>query len=464
MAEAAMVRDPGEDGGASATTPLVLFLVRPRPQAMRLAWLVGALAVATLVTALRLEMGLSSSGVPLVFYLPAIMVVTLVAGWEYGTASLIASVALVWFIFVPPAYTFGPMSRSQAVTLALWAVVSVLMVALAHFLRGSLISSLRNEARYRRLASLISDIVWMTDGDGNVREPNAAWSRVTGMQWPDYGGRRWANAVHEDDRGQLMPTDGARTHMADFRLRDAESGDWRWYQSRAVALRGPGGDIAEWITALRDIHESKLAKERDELMIGEARHRLKNLVTIIDALAKYSKQRNAPPNAELDAFLKRFLGRLHALGAAADLVLAGQHQHVEIGAVIRATLAPFLEEKAQRFRIDGPDVTLSEATGGSLALAIHELATNALKYGALTAPDGYVTIGWKGTDMPEGEHVCIEWEEHGGPAPHQPEREGFGGRVIKSVPAREKNGLVTLEYRPEGLYCRMEFVKNTKKD
>ncbi len=152
-------------------------------------------------------------------------------------------------------------------------------------------------------------------------------------------------------------------------------------------------------------------------MIGEARHRLKNLVTIIDALAKYSKQRNAEPSAELDAFLKRFLGRLHALGAAADLVLAGQHQYVEIGPLIRATLAPFLEERAQRFRIEGPDVTLSEATGGSLALAIHELATNALKYGALTVPDGYVTIGWRGTDMPEGERIAIDWKEHGGPVP-----------------------------------------------
>ncbi len=360
-----MVRDPGEDGGVPAATPLVLFLVRPRPQAMRAVWLVGALAVATLVTALRLEIGLGSSGVPLVFYLPAIMVVTLVAGWEYGAASLILSVASVWFIFVPPAFTFGPMSRSQTVTLALWAVVSVLMVGLAHFLRGSLISSLRNEARYRRLTSLISDVVWLTDKDGNVREPNAAWSRLTGMQWPDYGGRRWATAIHEEDRERLMPTDGARTHAVDFRLRDAESGGWRWYQSRAVALRGPGGGVEEWVTAIRDVHESKLSRERDELLVGEARHRLKNLVTIIDALAKYSKQRNAEPNAELDAFLKRFLGRLHALGAAADLVLAGQHQYVEIGPLIRATLAPFLEEQAQRFRIEGPDVTLSEATAAA---------------------------------------------------------------------------------------------------
>lgn len=457
-----MVRDPGEDGGIQVASPFALFLVRPRPQAMRAVWLVGALAVATLITGLRLQLGLSTSGVPLVFYLPVVLTVTLVAGWEYGAAALALSIGVVWYVFVPDYYSFKGITQGQIVTIALWSAVAIPMIAVAHFLRVSLISSLRNEARYRRLASLTSEIVWVTDAIGNVREPNTAWTRRTGMQWPDYGGRRWANAIHEEDRALLMPSDGARTHAVDFRLRDAESGDWRWYQSRAVALRGPNGETAEWITAIRDVHDSKLAKERDELMIGEARHRLKNLVTIIDALAKSSKQRNAPPNAELDAFLKRFLGRLHALGAAADLVLAGQHQHVEIGPLIRATLEPFLEDQAPRVRIEGPDVTLSEATGGSLALAIHELATNALKYGALTAPDGYVTIGWKATDMPEGEHIAIEWEEHGGPPAQAPDREGFGSRVIKSVPAREKNGAVVLEYRPEGLYCRIEFVKTKK--
>jgi PAS domain S-box-containing protein len=451
----------GASGEQPDASPLVLFLIKPRSQAMRLVWLVGALAVAMLITALRLQMGLNSSGVPLVFFLPAILVVTLIAGWEYGTACLVLTIAIVWYFFTAPYYTFELLTRSQTVTIALWAAVSVLLVAVAHFLRVSLLASLRNAGRYRRLIGVISDIVWSTDSEGNVHQPHPAFTRLTGMAWPDYLGRRWLNAVHQDDRMGLMPDPSADNHLVDFRLRDGAGGDWRWYRSRAVALKGPSGEIEEWITAIRDVHESKLARERDELMIGEARHRLKNLVTIIDALAKNSRKRGGPENAELDAFLKRFLGRLHALGAAADLVLAGQHQYVEIGAVVRATLAPFLEENAQRFRIEGNDCTLSEATGGSLALAIHELATNAIKYGALSTADGVVSIAWTCETVTEGERLTLEWKEHGGPAPHAPEREGFGGRVIRSVPARERNGEVKLEYPPDGFYCRIAFTKVT---
>jgi len=447
---------PGErasGGDEPAVSSFALFVIRPRTHLSRAVWLVGALAIATLITALRLQLGLGTSGVPLVFYLPAILAVTLVAGWEFGVAALVLSIAIVWYVFIPPVYSLG-ISQPQIVTLALWSLVSGLLVATAHSLRVSLQASLRNEMRYRRLMAVISDIVWVTDAEGRVREAHPAWTRATGQAWPDYRGLRWADAVHEEDRLKLMPDPAADNHLADFRLRDA-SGDWRWYRGRAVALRGPGGEIEEWITAVRDVHESKLARERDEIVIGEARHRLKNLVTIIDALAKNSRRRGAEPNLELEAYLKRFLGRLHALGAAADLVLAGQHQYVEIGAVIRAALAPFMEENAESFRLNGPDLTLSEATGGSLALAIHELATNAIKYGALTTQEGLVTIDW----ATEGDRVTIAWKEHGGPVPVPPAREGFGGRVIKSVPAREKNGEVIVEYPPDGLYCRIAFTK-----
>ncbi len=447
----------GEEPGAS---PFVLFLIRPRPHAIRLAWLVGALAVATAITALRLQIGLGSSGVPLVFFLPAVIAVTLVASWEYGAASLALSIVIVWYVFVSPAYTFAIPPRPLIVTTALWSFVSVLLVAIAYFLRKSLLISMRNESRYRQLASVISDIVWVTDKDGNVRAPHPAWTRVTGMTWPHYGGRAWLSAVHQEDRLSLRPNPEAGTHLIEFRLRDAGADDWRWYRSRAVALRGPGGDIEEWVTAMRDVHDSKLSREQSELMIGEARHRLKNLVTVIDALAKNSRQKGAAENPPLDAYVKRFLGRLHALGAAADLVLAGQHQYVEIGAVVRATLAPFLEENAQRFRIGGPQITLSEATGGSLALAMHELATNAIKYGALSVPDGYVTIDWSSEPAPDGERIAIDWKEHGGPVPVAPEREGFGGRVIKTVPVREKNGDVKVDYPPDGLHCRIAFTRS----
>jgi len=446
-------------GEAPGPSPFVLFLVKPRSHAMRMVWLAGALATATLITMLRLQVGLGSSGVPLVFFLPAVIVVALVGGLEYGLAALALSIAIVWFAFIPPPFTFQIPPRAQAATFALWSVVSIPLVALAYALRASLQLLLRSEQRYRQLVSVTSDVVWITDGDGNVHRAHPAWTRVTGMAWPSYRDRRWLKAIHEDDLASLNPTDVEGYHSAEFRLWDETAGDWRWYRSRAVPLYGPDGGIAEWITAMRDAHDAKLARERQELMMGEARHRLKNLVTIIDALAKSSRQPRSAENSELNAFLKRFLGRLHALGAAADLVLAGQHMSVDIGAMIRATLAPFMEENANRFSISGPALELSEPTGGGLALAVHELATNAIKYGALSAPEGRVSIDWSCASAPDGERVTIEWKEHGGPIPVAPEKEGFGSRVIKSVPARERNGEVLIEYRPDGLYCRIGFTK-----
>jgi two-component system CheB/CheR fusion protein len=307
-----------------------------------------------------------------------------------------------------------------------------------------------------------SDIVWVTDGDGNVYSANPAWSRITGVAWPEFGGLKWAQSVHEEDRPLLAPTNSGAPdfHQAEFRLWDAASNDWRWFRSRAVAIASSDGEIEEWITAMRDVHEPKLARERAAIMLGESRHRLKNLVTIIDALAKSSRPATNS-NAETDAFLKRFLGRLHALGAAADLALAGDNRIMDLGAAARATLAPFTEGH-RHIQISGPDTILSQETGGSVALALHELATNAIKYGALSVPDGSVSLTWETTPVADGEQVVIIWKEHGGPPPKPPEKVGFGTRVIRAAASRERDGKVDLDYPETGLCCRLSFTQATR--
>jgi PAS domain S-box-containing protein len=448
--------------GAFAVEPskFAVFLSRHRSPVEATVWLVLALAISCALTYLRLRIGLGSSGVPLVFFFPSIIAVTLLAGWEFGIAALLFSIAIVWFAFVPPAFAFAPLTRDQAITLTLWSVVCVPVVAVAAFLRAALQHLMRSEGRYRTLVDSLSDIVWITDANGNIVEPKPAWSDVTGTQWPGYAGRGWLRSVHEDDRALLMPADGAQHHDAEFRLWNAKAGDWRWYRSRAVWLAGPDGKTAEWITTMSNVHEPKLARERSEIIIGEARHRLKNLVTIIEALAKSSRPTGDADNQQLEAYVRRFLGRLHALGTAADLVLAGQHVFVDTEALVRASLTPFMEEGSNRFTIKGPKLSLSEATGGSLALAVHELATNAIKYGALSNATGTVSISWTVTPVSDGEKVVFIWKENGGPPAVEPERQGFGLRVIKSVPARERGGDVQFEYPTDGLYCRIAFHKN----
>jgi two-component sensor histidine kinase len=210
------------------------------------------------------------------------------------------------------------------------------------------------------------------------------------------------------------------------------------------------------------LEQQKLVTDHRDIQIGELRHRLKNLLTVIAALAKSSKDRHA--TREVEAFLSRFLGRLHALGAAADLVLAGGRRvSIECSALLRATLAPFIEESSSQFEIFGPELLLSEETGGTLGLAFHELATNALKYGALSRDTGRVSVNWSVTPL-DGDYERIEvvWRERGGPPSTPPGKEGFGTRLIRSVAARERDGEVQISYDPAGFSCCIAFVRITR--
>jgi PAS domain S-box-containing protein len=460
--------DRGRSNAPEAGFPIagfVRFLARDRHWLLRLWWLLAPLALATALTYLRVFAGFGSSGLPLIFYFPAIIATTLIAGLDFGIAAIAGSLLLVWFLFAPPPLTWQLLTRDQTATLVLWAVVSAILACLSFLLRTALRQLFYNEMRYRNLVELTSDIVWVTDRDGRAFVPNDAFARITGMKWPDYGGRKWLNGIHEDDRLALMPS-GARAdeyHEVEFRLMDAATGDWRWFRSRAVAIKSPQGDIVEWITAMRDVHEPRLARERNAILLGEARHRLKNLIAIIAALATSSRPPRPETNSQSEAFLQRFLGRLHALGAAADLALAGDNRVMDLGEAIEATLAAFSEGNS-RIEISGPRAVLGQEAGGSIALAVHELATNAVKYGSLSVPEGTVSLTWSVTPLGENERVDIVWKEAGGPSVRPPEKEGYGGRVIRAAVSRGREGRADIAYAPEGLSCELSFLQPANRD
>lgn len=303
-------------------------------------------------------------------------------------------------------------------------------------------------ARYRNLLSAISSAVVISDAEGNIAEPHPGIVHLTGMDWPQYRGTGWLEAVHPDDRSQIFG-DG---NEHEIRIREPQSGDWHWYLLRSVRLPR----TREWISIVSDIHAGKLAAERHDILVGELRHRLKNLMSVIGGLATSSKPQGEPV---VDSYVRKFLGRLQALTTAGDLLLANGRNLVEAGDVARATLKPFMEDGSGRIRIIGPKVVLSQETGGAFGLGIHELATNAIKYGALSVPDGTVTLIWRIEPQGQDECIVIEWKESGGPPVATPLREGFGTRILEFVPVREKNGNTAIEYQPDGLYVRISFAR-----
>lgn len=436
------------------------FLLRERSTTEKLTWLFAALAVTTLARALA---GTFTDGLPLLFYLPAVLLLSLVGGWRYGLASFAVATPLGWLLFGPPMLFLSTTAwTTELLTLIVWILVGTVLIAALHFVRMALIGAWHNEIRFRKLLGASSGLVLATDAKGYAQFPQDGWADVTGMPWPDYSGHGWLKAIHPEDVSRFVP-DRAIPHdefysEVEIRLWSAAAADWRWYNARGVPVHNLHGGV-EWIAAMREIHDQKLAQDKRDLVIGELRHRMKNLVTVIDALAKGSNATNEPA---VEVFLTKFSGRLHALGAAADILLAGQRVAIECGAVIRAALAPFTDDTSNRISAKGPEIQLSEANGGSIGMAIHELATNAIKYGALSVPGGKVSVRWSVTPMSDGERVVIDWRETGGPRPVPPNHEGYGSRVIRAAAAQERQSEVTVNYAPDGLHCRIAFVKNAE--
>ena len=415
-----------------------------------------SLAIVTGISAL---LGGALAGAAFTAYFPALLIVCLACGWEAGVITLLASVMLGYTLFLRPGSHLYVPAFGEVASIVLFLLAGGLVVVVTTALRAALRKLRHAEGRYLKVVTVASSLLCETDASGRVREVQPGWSEVTGQAWPDYEGFGWQKAIHPDDHAGMRPpntSDAIKFHQSDVRLWSQEHNDWRWHSARAVPLANASGEIEGWITALNDIHESKIARANQELIIGEHRHRLKNLVTVIDSLANWSRPRG---NANIDAFLKKFLGRLHALGSVGDQVLAADWKALDAGAVIRAALDPFMDGNATRFRIGGPPLSLNEQTAGSLALAIHEMATNALKYGALSATDGVIDVKWSNAAADEGRRVSVEWIENGGPPAEKPEHEGFGMRLIRFVPAREKDGDVQMAFEPTGFRCRIAFTQ-----
>jgi two-component sensor histidine kinase len=132
---------------------------------------------------------------------------------------------------------------------------------------------------------------------------------------------------------------------------------------------------------------------------------------------------------------------------------------LEANAVVGAVLAPFLASQPPRLQFGGPDVQLSEQFGSALALALHELASNALKYGALSEPGGSVEFHWTVTPEAAGTRVAFEWTERGGPPPPPPQKDGFGHRLIRAAVSGESEGQVHIDYPGDGLVCRLSYLR-----
>lgn len=207
------------------------------------------------------------------------------------------------------------------------------------------------------------------------------------------------------------------------------------------------------LLSIVDATERQRKDQEKDVVIGELRHRIKNILAVVDSLARQTQAEGRSGEAYRDAFLGRLATLVRANGFALDSEGAVQLSHL-----VRATLEPYATSPDRVKLIPSPEVSLPQDQVVPVSLIVHELATNALKYGALSAPTGRLRVAWTLEDLNGTSHLLnFAWRETGGPAVDTPETRGFGTRLIDFATVRDLGGSVERTHKPEGLIVEIRF-------
>lgn len=203
--------------------------------------------------------------------------------------------------------------------------------------------------------------------------------------------------------------------------------------------------------------ERRHAEQQQRILVRELHHRIKNCFAAVRSIATQTLSHAE----DAESFQLAFDGRLAALSRASTLLAAGNSQAADLRDLVEATLEPFRTDDNLRLR--GPQVTLPSDMALTLGLVLHELATNAAKYGAFSVPEGRVEVSWA---VPDGEvtRLCLDWAEHGGPPVQEPTRRGFGRSLVERSVAYELDGSAELTFAPEGVRCHVEVPLGVRED
>jgi PAS domain S-box-containing protein len=231
---------------------------------------------------------------------------------------------------------------------------------------------------------------------------------------------------------------------AELMIRTKDGRDRLWsFVSSALGTQSDGRRL--FVCMAQDVTERRAHDEQVHLLTREVNHRAKNMLSLVQAIARQTAAR------EPEDFIGRFIARIRALAANQDLLVRNDWHGVDVEDLVRAELAHFADLVGSRIALDGPKLRLKAAAAQAIGLTLHELATNAGKYGALSVNAGRVDVGWRF----DSEMFKISWTERKGPPVSPPERRGFGSAVIESMAKWSLDGEVHLDYAPSGLIWRL---------
>lgn len=311
----------------------------------------------------------------------------------------------------------------------------------------------QSELEFRTLADNISQLAWMADREGSIFWYNKRWFDFTGTSLPEMEGWGWRAVHHPDHVDRVVEKISCCFANGEawedlFPLRGAD-GEYRWFLSRAEPIRADDGSISRWFGTNTDVTKQREDEQRIEMLMGEISHRAKNMMAVIQAIVSRTADKQ---------FAEGFTVRLQALAANQDLLVRRNWTGAPIGALISSQLASVADLIGSRIRLDGDiDLVLLPSAAETIGLAIHELATNSLKYGAISSDAGEISVSWAVVgDGSEGPRLRLSWVETGGPPVTPPSRRGFGTMMFEHSPRIALSATVITEYLSEGFHWAVE--------
>jgi PAS domain S-box-containing protein len=391
-------------------------------------------------------LGISDRG--LIIFLPATLLVTFFLGLGPAILTLLLSAVAAWYFFLPPYNSFV----DRAIVLATFIVGSGVGVALVHWLRITITTAdalQQTQAKYLRMLDGGFDAIILRDAQDRITAWNRGAESLYGWTRVEVLGRyihslfqtefpKSLDEINADMRqngrweGELIHTrkDGARIVVFS-----------RW----TPEWDAKNGLVVSILQTNTDITERKRDEEHIATLAREAEHRTKNILATVQATVLLS-QSETP-----DGLRRAIEGRIQALANVHALFVEARWKGAELSALARRELAPYLQVNDAHAHIDGPKLLLEPSTAQAIAMIIHELATNAAKYGALSVADGYVEVKWSVAD----DKLALTWTENGGPVVKKPTRQGFGTRMIERMTTDQHKGDFRLDWRVEGLACEI---------
>jgi len=243
---------------------------------------------------------------------------------------------------------------------------------------------------------------------------------------------------------------------AEFVLRDqtprqaeVRSDDDHCYMRRTLPCKTEEGQVVGVVITFTDTTERRAYERRQDVLLAELQHRVKNILASVQAIGRMTHQRST----NLAEFWEAFQGRLMALATTQELLTRAKIEKVGLAELVDRELAA-QGARPENLRVEGPELNLTAKAAQNLALALHELTTNAAKHGALTERQGLVEVKWR----IEGDRVRFEWIESGGPPVVKPIRRGFGTELMEKAIPYQLRGKTILEYPPEGMRCTFDFA------